>query len=209
MRDVREVMRIAPVIPVATIGADTDVEALAGALMRGGISIIEVTLRTAEAMAAIETLRRAVPDMCVGVGTAWTAPQAGAAIDAGAQFVVSPGISDAVHAECDARGIPLLPGAQTTSEIAHWMLRGLKAVKFFPAETAGGVGALKSYSAVFPGLEFCPTGGVTAENAPGYLALPQVPCVGGSWLLDKAAIRSGDWARIESLARAAAALATG
>lgn len=202
-------MRVAPVIPVATIEAGTDVAALAGALVRGGIPIIEITLRTPEALPAIELLRDAAPDICIGVGTAWTGPQALDAIAAGAQFVVSPGISDPVHDACEARGVPLLPGAQTASEIAHWVARGLTAVKFFPAEYAGGVGALKSFAAVFPEIEFCPTGGVSEVNAAAYLAIPQVPCVGGSWLLDRAAIRHGDWGRIETLASAAAGLSPG
>jgi 2-dehydro-3-deoxyphosphogluconate aldolase/(4S)-4-hydroxy-2-oxoglutarate aldolase len=207
MLSVRDVMRVAPVIPVASIEAHTDVAALAGALVRGGIPIIEITMRTPEALPAIEALRDEVPGICVGVGTAWTGPQALDAIAAGAQFVVSPGISDPVHEVCVSRDVPLLPGAQTASEIAHWVARGLTAVKFFPAEYAGGVGALKSFAAVFPGLEFCPTGGVSEANAAAYLTLPQVPCVGGSWLLDRAAIRACDWGRIETLARAATGLA--
>jgi 2-dehydro-3-deoxyphosphogluconate aldolase/(4S)-4-hydroxy-2-oxoglutarate aldolase len=203
MHDIGSILGISPVIPVITIQENDDVIALANSLAKGGIRIMEITLRTQSGLAAIEQVRREVPGMCVGAGTVWSRDQAQDAAAAGAQFMVSPGIADEVYDHCVESRIPVLPGAQTVSEVAHWVRRGLTAVKFFPAHTAGGVSALKAFSAVFPGLQFCPTGGIIESSAPDYLDLPCVPCVGGSWLTPKPLVASGQWSSIEALARGA------
>lgn len=205
--DIRPILSISPVIPVVNVAREEDAVPMAQALLAGGVGVIEVTLRTAAALNAIETIRREVPQMCVGAGTVWTDVAADAVIDAGAQFVVSPGRSDDAYEVCLKRGIPMLPGAQTPSEVAVWLARKLPAVKIFPAAVAGGVAALKSLSAVFPGLKFCPTGGISADTAADYLALPSVPCVGGSWLVDRTAAAAGDWDVITATASLAVKLA--
>ena len=206
LTDIHAVLALAPVIPVATITRLADAVPLAEALVAGGIPVIEVTLRSDVALAAIEAIRRGVPDMNVGAGTLWTAQQTMQAASAGAEFIVSPGIADAVQEVAATLRIPYLSGAQTASEIAHLVRRGAKAVKFFPAAPAGGPAALAAFAAVFPGLEFCPTGGISEAIAPDYLKLPCVPCVGGSWLATSALLGKQDWNAIEELARRAAAL---
>lgn len=206
MSDINTIMGIAPVIPVATIPDGSDTQALGQALLDGGIGIIEVTLRSDTAVASIERLASGFDALCVGAGTVWTAAQAHAVIDAGAQFIVSPGISMPVFEVCQSRGVPILPGAQTASEIAQWVALGLTAVKFFPANYAGGIGALKSFAAVFPTLEFCPTGGINQNIAADYLSLAAVPCVGGSWLATPGDISAGNWTAISTLCRDASAL---
>lgn len=206
MTGIREVLALAPVIPVAVIPDGADAVALARALLAGGVPVIEVTLRTPGAAGAIARIAAEVPEMCVGAGTVWTAADANRAIDAGARFLVSPGRADAAMEVCRERGVPYLPGVQTVSEAAHFAQLGLQAVKFFPASVAGGPAALKALASVLPGLAFCPTGGITEATAPDYLALPSVPCVGGSWIADKDAMTAGDWPQIESLAAAAAKL---
>ncbi|MEL7023327.1 MAG: bifunctional 4-hydroxy-2-oxoglutarate aldolase/2-dehydro-3-deoxy-phosphogluconate aldolase [Pseudomonadota bacterium] len=206
MASVGSIMRVSPVIPVVTIPDNTDVMALGEALLEGGVRIIEVTLRTAAGFDAIVDLVKRFPDMSVGAGTVWTAEQATAIADAGAAFAVSPGISMPVHETCVKRDLPLLPGAQTVSEIAHWRAEGREAVKFFPASVAGGVPALKAFSSVFPDLEFCPTGGINEDNVRDFLSLPRVPCVGGSWLVSSDALKRGDWASVRKAAKKAAAL---
>ena len=207
LADIHTVLALAPVIPVATIDRLADAVPLAEALVAGGIPVIEVTLRSDAALRAIEAIRRAVPDMNVGAGTLWTAQQTMQAASAGAEFIVSPGIADAVQEVAATLRIPYLSGAQTASEIAHLVRRGAKAVKFFPAGPAGGPAALAAFAAVFPGLEFCPTGGISEASAPDYLKLPCVPCVGGSWLATNALLAKQDWDGIRELARRAAALA--
>ncbi|MES1926720.1 bifunctional 4-hydroxy-2-oxoglutarate aldolase/2-dehydro-3-deoxy-phosphogluconate aldolase [Salinisphaera sp. T31B1] len=203
---VREVMAISPVIPVVvTPTAEAGVE-IARALLAGGIGVIEVTLRTAAGLDAIRAIGEHVPDICVGAGTVWTAAEAQNASDAGAAFIVSPGISDAVGDRCAELDLAYLPGAQTVSEIAHHRRRGLDAVKLFPASVVGGPKAIKAYASVFPDLQFCPTGGVSSDNAPDYLALDCIPCVGGSWLVDKTAVAEGNWQAITDQASAAAKL---
>ncbi len=206
MRNIHDIMRVSPVIPVATIPDGSDAEALGNALVEGGVRIIEITLRSDTAVASIAALAGDDERLCVGAGTVWTADQANAVIDAGAQFIVSPGISRPVFDVCQHRSIPILPGAQTTSEIAQWVALGLTAVKFFPANYAGGVGALKSFAAVFPGLEFCPTGGISNGNAGEFLALPSVPCVGGSWIASTQDIAGGEWSAITARCRDAMSL---
>jgi 2-dehydro-3-deoxyphosphogluconate aldolase/(4S)-4-hydroxy-2-oxoglutarate aldolase len=204
--DVRAVLSLAPVIPVATINRLADAVPLAEALVAGGILVIEVTLRSDAALAAIEAIRRGVPDMNVGAGTLWTAQQTMQAASAGAEFIVSPGIADAVQEVAATLRIPYLSGAQTASEIAHLVRRGAKAVKFFPAGPAGGPAALAALGAVFPGLQFCPTGGISEASAPEYLKLQSVPCVGGSWLATSSLLATQNWSAIAELARRAAAL---
>ncbi len=200
---IQKVLERSKVIPVVTIDAGVDPVALAQALVAGGISIIEVTLRTEAALKAIGRISAEVPEMLAGAGTVWTGEQARAAIAAGARFLVSPGISDEAFAAATELDVPLLPGAQTASEVAHWVRRGLGAVKFFPAAIAGGVPALKALTSVFPGLKFCPTGGITEKTAADYLALPSVPCVGGSWLTPAKALATPNFAAVTELARAA------
>ena len=192
MSEVHELLSIAPVIPVVTVPDGADAVALGRAFAEGGIGIVEVTLRTAGAVDAITAL---VDDgaVVVGAGTVWRREQAAAVFEAGARFVVTPGRSLPVWEACRDAGVPILPGAQTASEIADWVERGLEAVKFFPAHYAGGIGALKSFAAVFDGLAFCPTGGVGAGNLADYLAVPAVACVGGSWLAPAANIEKGRW----------------
>ncbi|MEM7611060.1 MAG: bifunctional 4-hydroxy-2-oxoglutarate aldolase/2-dehydro-3-deoxy-phosphogluconate aldolase [Pseudomonadota bacterium] len=206
MRDMREIMNLSPVIPVATIPDGSDAVALANALTAGGISIIEVTLRSETAVESVRRIARSCPDICVGAGTVWTEAQAKSVIDAGASFIVSPGISMPVFEVCLEAGVPILPGAQTVTEIAHWVSCGLDAVKFFPAEIAGGVAALKAFAAVFPGLSFCPTGGVSLANARDYLDLPAVPCVGGSWLVASDDLANGNWQQVSEKAAEASEL---
>ena len=206
MNGILPILQRVPVIPVAVIPRDLDPVNMASALLAGGIPVMEVTLRTPEGLPAIRRIHKEMEQMCVGAGTAWTAREAEEAIAAGAEFVVSPGRSDAVHAACLAHGVPYLPGVQTVSEAAYWMGQGLEAVKFFPASVAGGPAALKAFSSVLPGLSFCPTGGVSAANAPEYLALPSVPCVGGGWLFEKDAMAEGHWGRIQTLAATASRL---
>jgi 2-dehydro-3-deoxyphosphogluconate aldolase/(4S)-4-hydroxy-2-oxoglutarate aldolase len=183
-----------------------DAAPLAEALLSGGIRVIELTLRTPVAVEAIASVRRAVPGIVLGAGTVTSPEQAAQAAEAGASFLVTPGTTDAVLDACTATGLPFLPGASTVSEAMRLAERGLTALKFFPAEAAGGVDYLKSIDGPLPGLRFCPTGGITPANAPSYLALPNVGCVGGSWLTPKDALVAKDFARIEALAKDASTL---
>lgn len=201
-------MRQAPVIPVLVVERADDAVPLAQALVRGGLRVIEVTLRTPAALDALSAMA-SVEGAIVGAGTVLDAAQYDAAIAAGAQFVVSPGLTDELAAAAFERPVPLLPGAVTASEVMRARAAGLRALKFFPAESAGGVAALKSFAAVFADIVFCPTGGITLGNAPTYLALKNVACVGGSWLTPPDVVAARDWPRIEALARAAAALRAG
>jgi 2-dehydro-3-deoxyphosphogluconate aldolase / (4S)-4-hydroxy-2-oxoglutarate aldolase len=199
-------MRLAPVIPVLTVRDADDGVAQARALVAGGLFAIEVTLRTAGALAAIAAIRRSVPGAVVGAGTVLTAEHIGQACQAGARFLVSPGASPRLAQAAAAAPVPFLPGVATASEAMTLMELGFHALKLFPAEAAGGARLLASLAGPLPDLRFCPTGGVDLAKAPGYLALPNVLCVGGSWMLPKAALASGDYATVETLAREAAAL---
>lgn len=197
---------LAPVVPVVVLDdADTAVP-LARALVRGGLPAIEVTLRTEAGLAAIERIAAEVPDAVVGAGTVTTPEQAAAAAKAGSAFLVSPGCTDRLRGAMADTGVPFLPGVATASEAMALLEQGVDALKFFPAEAAGGRAYLKSLSGPLPQVRFCPTGGVTPASAPEYLALPNVGCVGGTWLTPRDAVEAGDWDRIESLAREAAAL---
>jgi 2-dehydro-3-deoxyphosphogluconate aldolase/(4S)-4-hydroxy-2-oxoglutarate aldolase len=207
--DATPILRRSPVIPVVTLPRAEDAAAIGEALLAGGLGVIEVTLRSAAGLASIEALRKRCDDLCVGAGTVWTAPQAKQAAEAGAEFIVSPGIADPVFDVCDEQGIAYLPGAQTVSEMAHHVSRGIQAIKFFPASTSGGPAALKACSAVFPDTLFCPTGGISLESAPDYLALACVPCIGGGWLTPPAVLERGDWAAVRDAAAEAAKLGVG
>ena len=201
-----DVMLDAPVIPVIVLHDFAHAVPLARALLAGGIRMLEVTLRTPQALACIEAIAREVPEAVVGAGTVRTAADAQAAAMAGAQFAVSPGYTPAVGRACRELGMPLLPGVATSSEIMMAQEDGLTELKFFPAMQSGGLAMLKAWSGPFGEATFCPTGGVTLQNAPELLALPNVLCVGGSWLAPADALAQGDWGRITRLAHDAAQL---
>ncbi|MFW6690115.1 bifunctional 4-hydroxy-2-oxoglutarate aldolase/2-dehydro-3-deoxy-phosphogluconate aldolase [Streptomyces sp. MAR4 CNX-425] len=200
------VLGLAPVIPVVVLDDAADAAPLARALVAGGLPAVEVTLRTPAALDAIRAIAAEVPDAVVGAGTVLNAEAVDAAAAAGARFLVSPGTTDRLRAAMDASGLPYLPGVSTVSEAMGLLERGVTEMKFFPAEAAGGVAYLKSLGSPLPRARFCPTGGVTAESAPRYLALPNVGCVGGTWMLPKAALAAKDWATVTKLAGEAAAL---
>jgi 2-dehydro-3-deoxyphosphogluconate aldolase / (4S)-4-hydroxy-2-oxoglutarate aldolase len=202
----QEVMGDAPVIPVIVLEDVAHAVPLARALVAGGIRMLEVTLRTRVALACMELIAKEVPEAVVGAGTVRSAADAQASALAGARFAVSPGYTPAVGKACHELGLPLLPGVATGSEIMRAQEDGYTELKFFPAMQAGGIAMLKAFNGPFGDVRFCPTGGVTPQNAPDLLALPNVACVGGSWLVPAESIRLGDWARIETLAREAAAL---
>jgi 2-dehydro-3-deoxyphosphogluconate aldolase/(4S)-4-hydroxy-2-oxoglutarate aldolase len=204
--NIREIVGLAPVIPVLTI---TDLEhavPLARALCAGGLRVLEITLRTPAALAAIEAMRQAVPDAVVGVGTLTRAVDFAAADRAGAQFGVSPGLTPELAAASRGARFPLLPGVMTPAELIVARNAGFSVLKLFPAEQAGGIGMLRALGGPFPDVLFCPTGGITRATAPEYLALPNVVCVGGSWVAPGAMLAAGDWSGIETLARDAAGL---
>jgi len=199
-------MKLAPVIPVLTVRDAADGVAQARALVAGGLFAIEVTLRTAGALAAIAAIRRSVPGAVVGAGTVLTPEHIVQACEAGARFLVSPGASPRLAQAAAAAPVPFLPGVATASEAMTLMELGFHALKLFPAEAAGGAKLLASLAGPLPDLRFCPTGGIDLARAPSYLALPNVLCVGGSWMLSKTALAAGDYAAVETLAREAAAL---
>jgi 2-dehydro-3-deoxyphosphogluconate aldolase / (4S)-4-hydroxy-2-oxoglutarate aldolase len=204
--NIRDLMRASPVMPVIVLERVADAVPLARALAAGGIRVLEVTLRTAAALDSVRAIRAEVPQALVGVGTVTTPAELAAAQAAGAVFGVSPGASPALLRAIAASGLPFLPGVMTPSDVIAAREAGFEALKLFPAAQAGGIGMLKALAGPFPGLVFCPTGGIDAGSAPDFLALPNVLCVGGSWLAPKALVEAGDWAAIERLARAAAAL---
>ncbi len=201
-----QVMQAAPVIPVIVLHEVAHAVPMARALVAGGIRMLEVTLRTPQALACMEAMANEVPGAVVGAGTVRSAADAAAAARAGAQFAVSPGYTRAVGQACRDHGLPLLPGVATGSEIMLAQEDGYTELKFFPAMQAGGPAMLKAWAGPFFDVKFCPTGGVTPGNAAEFLALPNVACVGGSWLVPADALAQGDWARIEALAREAAQL---
>jgi len=204
-----EIMRVAPVIPVLTVTRLEHAVPLARALAAGGLRVLEVTLRTPVGLAAIEAMRKEVPEAIVGVGTLTDPDEFAAAARVGAQFGVSPGFTDELAKAARGVGYPFLPGVMTPSELIAARRAGYSALKLFPAEPAGGVAMLKALAGPFPDVVFCPTGGITRQTAPDYLALSNVPCVGGSWVAPADRMAAGDWAGIEALARDAAALRTG
>ncbi len=202
-----DVMRDAPVIPVIVLSDIAHAVPLARALVAGGIRMLEVTLRTPVALQCIERIAKEVQGAVVGAGTVRSAADAQAAAKAGARFAVSPGFTHVVGQACKDAGLALLPGVATGSEIMMAQEAGYTQLKFFPAMQAGGPAMLKAWSGPFFDVQFCPTGGVSAANAKEFLALPNVVCVGGSWLTPADAVATGDWAQITALAAAAAAAA--
>ncbi|GAA3971160.1 bifunctional 4-hydroxy-2-oxoglutarate aldolase/2-dehydro-3-deoxy-phosphogluconate aldolase [Streptomyces marokkonensis] len=203
------VLDLAPVVPVVVVDDLADAVPLARALVAGGLPAIEVTLRTPVALDAIRAIAGEVPGAVVGAGTVITPEQVGEVVAAGARFLVSPGWTDGLLAAMRASGVPFLPGVSTTSEVVALLEHGVREMKFFPAEAAGGTAYLKALAAPLPQARFCPTGGITPASAPEYLALPNVGCVGGSWMLPKDAVAGRDWGRVEALAREAAGLSAG
>ncbi|MER6132094.1 bifunctional 4-hydroxy-2-oxoglutarate aldolase/2-dehydro-3-deoxy-phosphogluconate aldolase [Streptomyces sp. NPDC001815] len=199
-------LELAPVVPVVVVENVSDAVPLARALVAGGLPAIEVTLRTPVALDAIRAIADGVPDAVVGAGTVISPEQAALSVAAGARFLVSPGWTDALLDAMKASGVPFLPGVSTTSEVVALLERGVREMKFFPAQAAGGTAYLKSLAGPLPQARFCPTGGIGPSVAPEYLALPNVLCVGGSWMLPPDAIESRDWPRVEELAREAASL---
>lgn len=200
------IMQGQPVIPVLKIDRVEDAVPLAQALARGGLPAIEITLRTPAALEAIRKAAAEVPEAVVGAGTILNPEQFAHAVAAGARFIVSPGATPGLIAAADDSDVPLLPGATTPSEIMAAADRGYTLLKFFPAEQAGGAAFLKALSSPLAGTRFCPTGGIGAKNAADYLSLPNVICVGGSWIAPDALVAGGQWDEIEALARAAASL---
>jgi len=205
-RNLAELLVLSPVIPVLTIEHAEHAVPLARALLDGGIGVVEITLRTEAAMAAMAAIIAELPAMVVGAGTVLTAAQYKSVADLGAQFVVSPGSSPSVLQAAAASRTPFLPGAATPTDVLHLLEAGYRLQKFFPAEPAGGIPMLKSIGAPITDVRFCPTGGITLASAADYLALPNVICVGGSWLTPADALRTSDWRRITTLAAEAAAL---
>lgn len=198
---------LAPVIPVVVLDDAADAVPLARALVAGGLPAIEVTLRTPAALDAIRAVAAEVPEAMIGAGTVLTPGQAEAARAAGARFLVSPGWSPRLLDAMKDSGLPFLPGVSTASEVVTLLEEGLTELKFFPAEAAGGTAYLASLAAPLPRARFCPTGGIGPASAPSYLALPNVGCVGGTWMLPAEALAAKDWDRVRRLAREAAALA--
>ncbi|MEU2976746.1 bifunctional 4-hydroxy-2-oxoglutarate aldolase/2-dehydro-3-deoxy-phosphogluconate aldolase [Streptomyces hirsutus] len=203
------VLDLAPVLPVVVVEDAADAVPLARALVAGGLPAIEVTLRTPAALDALRAIAAEVPDAVVGAGTVITPEQAREVVTAGARFLVSPGWTDVLLESMRASGVPFLPGVSTVSEVVALLERGVREMKFFPAQAAGGTAYLKAIAGPLPQARFCPTGGIGPDSAPDYLALENVACVGGSWMLPADAVAARDWARIERLARTAAGLSAG
>jgi 2-dehydro-3-deoxyphosphogluconate aldolase/(4S)-4-hydroxy-2-oxoglutarate aldolase len=203
---IAEILQLSPVMPVVTIEDASSAADLARALARGGIRVIEVTLRTPQALAAIEAIAGAVPEICVGAGTVMSPDDLNLAADAGAAFAISPGATRELLAAGANFRIPYLPAVATASELMAGLAAGFRYFKLFPANVAGGVQALKGFYGPFPEARFCPTGGINLQSAGPYLDLPNVLCVGGSWLTSSDLLKARDWTRVESLAREAAGL---
>ncbi len=201
-----ELTTYGPVIPVIVLQRLEHAVPMAEALVAGGVRVLEVTLRSEVALRCIEAIARAVPQAIVGAGTLRSAADARAAKDAGSRFGVSPGYTSAMGTACREVGLPLLPGVATAGEVMAAQADGLSFLKFFPATAAGGIPMLKALAGPFAEVVFCPTGGLTVQSAPEFLALPNVKVVGGSWLTPADALATCDWARITTLARAAQAL---
>ena len=200
------IMRDAPVIPVIVLNKVEHAVPMAEALVAGGIRVLEVTLRTPQGLACIEAIAKAVPQAIVGAGTVRSAADAAAAAQAGARFAVSPGYTSKLGQACRDLGLPLLPGVATSSEIMAAMDDGLSELKFFPAVQSGGIQMLKAWQGPFGDVRFCPTGGISPANAAEFLALSNVVCVGGSWLVPASAVEAGNWSQITDLAKATHAL---
>jgi 2-dehydro-3-deoxyphosphogluconate aldolase/(4S)-4-hydroxy-2-oxoglutarate aldolase len=199
-------LALAPVVPVVVLHDLAHAVPVARALVEGGLPVIELTLRTPVALEAIAAIAAEVPEIVVGAGTVVAPRQVAQALDAGAQFLVSPGSTPSLLREMAGSGLPFLPGTATVSEAMAVLETGLTEMKFCPAEASGGAAYLGSVASPLPAARFCPTGGITAASAPSYLSLPNVGCVGGSWLTPKDALAEGRWDRVTALARDAAAL---
>lgn len=199
MKNVRELCMMAPVIPVLVIEDLSIAKPLAEALVKGGLPVLEITMRTPMALDAIRVMSE-VPGAIVGVGTLLTPRDVTSSKSAGASFGVSPGVTDALLEAVESEQLPLLPGAATASEVMQLLERGYDTLKFFPAEAAGGVNMLRSFSGPLPQVSFCPTGGVSPQNVKQYLGLPNVLCVGGTWITTREKIQAKDWQGIETMA---------
>ena len=197
---------LAPVLPVVVIEDVADAVPLARALVAGGLPAIEVTLRTPVALEALRAIAGEVPGAVVGAGTVVTPGQVKECVEAGARFLVSPGWTELLLEAMQGSGVPFLPGVSTTSEVVALLERGVREMKFFPAQASGGTAYLRALAGPLPQARFCPTGGIGVDSAPDYLALPNVGCVGGSWMIPADAVAARDWGRIEVLAREAAGL---
>jgi len=204
--DARDLALMGPVIPVIVIHRLEDAVPLATALMEGGISVLEVTLRSKVALQAIEAIASALPEAMVGAGTVRSVDDVRAAKSAGSRFAVSPGYLQEIGQVCASLDLPLLPGVSTATEVMAANAGGYDFLKLFPATAVGGIGMLKALSGPFPDVAFCPTGGITLESAPQFLALPNVLVCGGSWLTPEASVIAGDWTHITRLAQVASAL---
>lgn len=202
------VLSLAPVVPVVVLDDVAHAVPVARALVAGGLPVIELTLRTPVALEALAAIAAEVPEITVGAGTVLTPGQVDQAVRAGAQFLVSPGATPSLLGAMGASGVPFLPGTATVSEVMAVLEAGVTEMKFFPAEASGGAAYLRSIASPVPAARFCPTGGITAATAASYLALPNVGCVGGSWLTPSDALAAQDWDRVTTLAREAAALGT-
>ncbi len=201
-----DVLKLSPVMPVVVIDDAADAEPLARVLLASGVNTIEITLRTPAALDAIRAIAQSAPEMIVGAGTVLNLEDLEAAIAAGARYALSPGATPKLMKAARKASIPFIPGVATSSEIMRGLDLGYTHFKFFPAEQLGGVAALKAQHGPLPAAKFCPTGGITAEKAASYLALPNVVCVGGSWIAPAEKIKAGDWATIENAAKQAASL---
>ena len=206
MPDIRSILELGPVLPVVVIDRADDAAPLAEALLAGGITALEITMRTDAALAAIGAVSSALPEMAIGAGTVLDANAAKAARDAGADFAVSPGATESLVEGCADCALPLLPGAATPGEMMAMAELGFDALKFFPATQAGGAAYLKAIAGPLPHLLFCPTGGINPANAPEFLALGNVGCVGGSWVADRKDIADNAWEAITARAREASGL---
>lgn len=208
MKRMHEFLALSPVMPVIVLDQLEDAVPLAEALVSGGIRVREVTMRTSAALDCVRAIRAAVPTAIVGVGTITSVAQLNAARDAGAMFGVSPGTTPALLAHAATSGFPFLPGSMTPSDVMRALDAGFTAMKLFPAQQAGGIAMLRALGGPFPQVMFCPTGGIDAASAAGFLALPNVACVGGSWLSPPGLIASKNWREIQTRAAAAARLSS-
>ena len=204
--DLTAALRAAGVVPVITLARPEDAVPVAEALLAGGLTCAEITFRSDAAVAAIEAIRARVPAILVGAGTILTTAQADAAIAAGASFLVAPGFNPAVVDHVLGRGVPMLPGVCTPSEVEQALARGLRLVKLFPAAAIGGVGYIRALAGPYPMMRFVPTGGITAADVAAYLAVPAVVAVGGTWLTSPDTVAAGAWETIRGLAAEAAAI---
>jgi 2-dehydro-3-deoxyphosphogluconate aldolase/(4S)-4-hydroxy-2-oxoglutarate aldolase len=207
-RTIKEIMNVSPIVPVMVINNVEHAVPLAHALVKGGLKVLEITLRTPAALEAITRIKAEVPDAIVGAGTIINIETLNKAIEAGAEFIVSPGTTDTMIDAALATGVPLLPGVANPSEAMRLLEKGITEMKFFPAEAAGGVPMLKSIGAPIPQITFCPTGGISQKNVKDYFSLPNVACVGGSWMCAANLVDSENWDEITRLSAEAIELAT-